>query len=229
MTTQPTNDAWFFRYYLQRLANLQRLAEVRPATVADFPGSFDPDRLILAVAGLDSLAYHWDRVYGAGTRSHGERLGEFLVEHGDATVFAKCSMPELLTRALADRRQTLVDALVRVPNATNPPATQRRWQEDPTLRDLLATSAIAGAVDPDWVRRSRYGEILYKKFRCSWVHEFDGPGTGPPLFDVSPDEPRYDNRNGERELIFPLSFLLKTYETAIESFAAKCRADGKTP
>jgi hypothetical protein len=232
------DELWFFRFYRQRLANLVTIGELLAPVTPEFPGSFVPDQFILAVAALDSLAGHWARVYGIEKATGGEKMGRFLVEHADANVFGRCSMPDLFKRAAGEASANdLVAALSTLPGSRTQPAMQRRWQDDPTLDAVVTHLAKANVKgDADWVRRSRYGEILYKEFRCSWVHEFDGPGTTQPLFQVAADEPRYDNwsvrseRGGtRRQLVFPLPFLLRTYADVLSSFAARCARDSKTP
>jgi hypothetical protein len=229
-------DLWFFRYYRQRLANLEALRSLpAPSSTPGFPGSFLPEQFLLVTAGLESLATHWGALYQIAIpksrfSKSAERLGRFLVEHGDVAIFSRCSMPDLFRRAAKEpTKDALIAALCQVPSAINPPASRRRWQDDPALDALAAQPAIVSAgIHSAWLRQSRYGEILYKEFRCNWVHELDGPGTRPTLFQAPENEPRYDNLEKAPTLVFPLEFLKITYAAVLSSFAARCFSDGKS-
>ena len=231
----PTDESWFFRFYRQRLSNLRQLDTVTAVPVSGFPGSFLPDRFILAVAGLESLAGHWSRFYKGKKCSGGERLALFLLEHGDAEIFGRCSIPSLWSRAARDKNaDSIVRALSQSRWTRSRRGTLRRWQEDPLFQEVASDPAIRkSGIDTDWIRLSRYGEILYSEFRCSWVHEFDGPMT-EAIFQVADDEPRYQtwakipsSDKSSHELVFPLAFLVRTYAAVLDSFSAKCARDGK--
>lgn len=155
---------WFFNFFHQRVANLRLLGEVPAgASAPGFPGSFLPERFVVAVASLDALAHHWARLYPlAPTIRHGERLARFLLTHANADLFARCSMPDLHRRAAAHPNSTAYTAaLTHIPGSYNTLATQRMWRDDPTLDSLVSHPAVVAAnIDRDWLRRSRYGELL---------------------------------------------------------------------
>ncbi len=232
-------DLWFFKFYRQRLTNLEALRSLPAPSTPDFPGSFLPEQFLLVMAGLETLANHWEDLYQItiprrrNSSKDAERMACFLIEHGDAAVFGRCSIPDLFRRAAQEpEREALISALRQLPGAINPPASMRSWTDDPGLATIAVQPAIVSAIekahlDVDWLRKSRYGEILYKEFRCNWIHKFDGPGTRPALFQATEGEPRYDNIDNDRAVVFPLEFLKRTYEAVLSSFAARCFADGK--
>jgi hypothetical protein len=48
------------------------------------------------------------------------------------------------------------------------------WEHDPALDFLSQNPKISAAGIPvEWLRRSRYGEILYRHYRSGWIHALD--------------------------------------------------------
>lgn len=192
----------FFSFFQQRLANIKQLEQLPLAFCAREFASFNPELNILLSVELDALAKYWDlntnkpRITNSGTR-----LGEFLARHGDSAIWTKCSHVDLLRRAtreesstmikkrrgkiyLADRaRQSgVLDSVLRKVLAPSVfvPTGVLRWYQDPSFDFLSAYPDIqAAGISPDWLRRSRYGEMIYCHHRSAWVHALEPrPGVG---------------------------------------------------
>src|SRR5579859_3576122 len=139
-----------------------------------------PERFILVSAGLDALAKYWKELYRTNLNSAGERMGEFLVEHGNRDVFERVSAPLLIQRARSEGAAWLpvLETAFRV---NYDDGTVREWKDDPTFARVVADPAVAGAgIDVNWIRWGRYGEILYREIRNSWIHESGEPRDLPP-------------------------------------------------
>ena len=92
------------------------------------------------------------------------------------------------------------------------------WENDPKFGDLENIVA-----DRRSLVRWSYGGILYKDFRCAWVHKF-GPESDQirtierDHFDRDAPYYRYVTNRDTFLLIMPVSFLSLTLERAIRSF-----------
>lgn len=239
----------FFDWFRFRAANARAMLAAAPAQ--EFRRSLMPEFHVLLGAGIDALANHWERGYGPRVMSPGVadtelkarysnrwRFGEFLRIHGGEH-FDRVAVPDLRERAR--KSPALLRALDRIGGTDRHDSHVRTWQEDVPLARLIEVVREDGlAVDEAWARRSLYGEILYKHYRCVWVHEFEGSdeisnhGVSPRM-----TEPHYLNMlgppdyNGNRESwrrpVFTDVFLLEAYNHAIESLERACRRHGCHP
>jgi hypothetical protein len=157
-------------------------------------------------------------------------MGEFLVANGDHAAFTRCSVPNVLHRAANAGKTALAQAVETAWPQPGAPmlALVIDWKRDPELKEVLAHPAVNSAgVSQEWIRKSRWGEILYHHYRCGWLHEASqSPELGTEFPDEPGDEPRYQNRlyvhdvgppTTRRLPTFPVPFLLRTYERAIDS------------
>lgn len=223
----------FFDYFRRRLDVARNL---RP-TPGTSPGELSPDQHILVGSGLDALANHWSRLAG-GPKQGQQRLAEFLFQHGGHGCFGRVAGPYLLRHALEhERRKLAADpsfagshvSAIRESIGVAPSGPRVvAWKEDEDVATMVAKPALA-SVPQDWFDRYRYGGVVYSAHRCAWVHEFDeGDLTDRSL---SPDrwEPVYEQRKGTRILVLPGTFMLATYERAIDSFDVFCTRRGVWP
>jgi hypothetical protein len=115
----------------------------------------------------------------------------------------------------------------------------RSLADDPTLTTLLATDLvpIAGAKTKsgrslhDWLLDSRFGELAYCEFRCSWLHE-GRPGEATHSFDLgTKTEPTYLSNDYATppRIGFPVPFVVATLRSAIEGFEQQSLAHGVNP
>lgn len=223
----------FFAFFRKRVQHAKNLCAPGQAYAP-----MEPDLHVLISAGLDSLAMYWAKTFSPTLLrgSGGFRMGEFLLRHGDARIFTKCSAPNLLTRATAEGKALRSD-IARYLSNEGPAGTVRFWQHDPDLAQVIRDLSRKGA-DAGWLQRSRYGELLYKEYRCMWVHQFQPSPKLADGYDPDEPEPRYQNKLVPRSdntiqrvqlLMFSRAFLLKTYETVVEAFANECISSGTAP
>jgi hypothetical protein len=237
----------FFRFFRQRVQHAQKFC-----LTGDVNAALEPDLHVLVSAGLDALALYWAKTFRPdltkrerGISAH--RMAEFLLGHGDSRIFAKCSAPNLLARAALEKK-TLVPLIDKYLHNEGPPGSVRFWHHDPDHAQVVHDLKGMRDADPKWLRRSRYGELLYREYRCMWLHQFQpSPGLADAYAQDEP-EPRYQNklvveeadaesmrhsgRVGFKRVQLPMfsrAFMLKTYETVVEAFAKECLASGRTP
>jgi hypothetical protein len=215
----------FFTYFRSRTSTIERLASE--------PKTF-PDASILLAACLDALANYWAGAFGLSFGRDMRRFGEFLQEFGP-TEFERVSGPHLSERARAISPATQFSSAVASIVPEGPSSLVRTWQKDPTLADLAASTLMQvpppkeGAVE--WLKDSRYGERVYKLYRCNWIHEAaESPETGRDVFDRLRDEPGYQNlfdptcsNSQRRKLILPHAFLARTFAVTLNNFEMECR------
>ena len=231
--------AWFSNFYKRRAANVARLAAAPAEPLTDFEGSLQPELHILVCAGLDSLARHWAATFKPalnGKGQAGRRMGEFLVEHGSSEVLARVSAPNLLYRAIG-KEPTLVPVIRRYLGQEGSRGSVRTWEHDPKFSEI-ADDPDVGAGRVEWIRKSRYGEVLYRELRCMWLHELRGSNVLAEPYDLEADAPRYQNLvtldgkrtvKTEQRLMFPVPFLTRTYAAAVASFQRACIAARVAP
>jgi len=240
----------FFVFFKRRVLHARGLCAPGEAYAP-----MEPDLHVLVSAGLDALARYWANTFrpNVAKGSAALRMGEFLLQHGDERIFAKCSAPNLLHRATIEAKTALLPLISKYLHNEGPPGTVRTWEDDPNLAHVVRDFSTVKGADAGWLRLSRYGELLYKEYRCMWLHQFQPS----PRFASSyaPDEPwrRYQNlvvpagRAGQRTpiettsdamgnsferiqlLMFSRAFMLSTYESAVAGFETECIASGTAP
>lgn len=236
---------WFFAFYRRRVENVARFAPLPSSNSGDTP-LVEPEWHVLVCAGLDSLAHHWAATLRPELRKPARRrMGEFLAAHGPGDVFSHVSTPDLLRRANNERRGSLVPAIRRHLRQEGLPGSVRTWVHDPIF-SALATDEAFATVGADWLQQSRYGEVLYRELRCSWLHEYRSSESLAPPYDLEADSPRYQNltriRRGEgsseteapiewtvQRLMFPVRFLMNVFAHATESFDRACTSARVSP
>jgi hypothetical protein len=216
--------AQFFDYFRHRLKNLKLIKD-----------QFEPEGNILAGAVLDALAKYWAKHSNRPEEPAGRRLAEFLATHANAVIWMKCSHTDLRERARSgldpQQRAALQGCLNGIPSedATHD-ARVLSWTIDPDFGTLQRDGLLNGAGVPvEFLEKSRYGEILYRLYRCAWIHDMtpddrlntdsshllsllaESQGSGPP-------QPYYAARNHVRRLVIPQPFILSTLEKALNSF-----------
>ena len=240
--TAEEDIRYFFGWFRQREANARHLL-LSPAPVVTKYASakFEPDVHVLIAAGLDSLASYWQPTYrpDLSKAPHGRRMGEFLVTHADADIFSRVSGPRLRARAaklLSPDAIALIRKLVGTQETTG---TVRHYFDDLPLDSLATNPQLTqlGATR-DWLLPSRFGEILYKDYRCGWVHDLRHPEElAYGDLGIGRSTPVYENMSVMREgqwrkthrIFFPTVFLLDTYARAVESFERDCLRDRIDP
>lgn len=190
--------------------------------------SFDPEASILIGACLDSLAKYWAQAngksYNGKTRN---RMGDFLSSHGDPEVWTKVNSAHLLLRARSDSEinpallkglESEYPSKIHLPitSIDIPKRNRKGWSGDPSLDELLCKLNPHGW-KRDQIALSRYGEILYKLFRNSWIHGLD-PGSQLEPTWFYRGAPKYEYFRGELKFLIPLAFLVETFERALNSF-----------
>jgi hypothetical protein len=215
---------WFFNYYRQRARNVEALETVSVEAVdIGVDRSFAPDQHVLIAAGLDSLAMHWSKTTRRPRESPSSRFGEFLCRHGGHPAFGKCAVPHLLARGAREKRKDLIQKFQGFMQGF----AHRRvfnWSDDPDFVEVLS---LVDAPDREWLQRSRYGELLYREYRCGWLHEFQSPTLAPDYGEAI--EPQYQNYSRHRRPYFPKVFLLETYQRVVASFERECQEAGTSP
>lgn len=226
-----------FDYFRERHQTIERLGEGRHVT-----DGLDPDQSVILATTLDALAQYWAGAWRPELNDKyapkGVRMHEFLMEHGRREIFERVSGPHLVRRAQKKDRRALVPEVLRVYGDDGWDDRIRSWRDDLTLTELLGDPGVAAAGgDTRFIEKSLYGHLLYRDFRCSWVHEMM-PGdvhTRPFASSDGADEPHYGNEIArgwlhiERRPTFPAVFLLDTLVTAIDRFEARCLADDRNP
>lgn len=196
----------FFLYFRKR---------VESATSSDLP---HPDRMILLTACLDALANHWhataDRAVVPAKVSGAERMRLFLQRHGQHAAFNKVSAPLLrdIGKQTFDSRFPFNRYRVDRMNLVSD------WHDDPDFAEMLDAG-----VDPIQVTRWSYGGVIYKDLRNAWVHQFFATNDQvrtPDVDILQRAEPyyRYIVNRQKFLLIFPLPFITRTCELAVQSF-----------
>jgi len=216
----------FFSFYCQRLANLKQIEGLHPEIMIHPYASFNPEFNILLAALLDSLAKYWDlTVLGGLDKQHGMRFGTFLVTHADPNIWGRCSRLALLRsspKGLCDDKKTILRAEVEktYPSKHPDPAEVFGWQDDPEYSELAANAELKKVDCDRWLRKSRYGEILYSHYRCGWLHALN-PDSAILTESAHGDEPHYCSHNSQRAFVIPTKFVVRTLKEAICSFQEK--------
>jgi hypothetical protein len=172
--------------------------------------------MVLLTASLDVLANYWhvtaDRKETPVKLSGAERMRRFLTRHGAHQAFERVSAP-MFRNETAREIGSFPFARYR-PGQMNEVAD---WNDDPKFTDL------EGLEDAKALTRWSYGGILYKDFRCAWVHKF--ASDNEEIYVAQEDhlgrvEPyyRYVANRGYFLLFMPIAFLSGTLERAIRSF-----------
>lgn len=230
----------FFRYFRVRLANARTLGHVVDATASSGDVvNLVPEQHVLLAAGIDALANYWSSAFRPQVKNHGERLGELLVTHADANFWGRVSSPDLVRRARAEMRTSWATVLRDLVGRHELDVRILDWRTDPTLAVLAADPrVVAAGIDVDWLRRSRYGEFVYREHRCCWLHEFNSSRrVGSEFPGEESIDPHYQNVSVggpgviaiEHRLTLPRSLLASTFERVIDSFEAECLAAGIDP
>ncbi len=243
-----TSKEEFFAFFRQRLANLKQIEDLAPAQKVRTAGSFNPEINVLLGVALDALAKYWAISRNLAFPTLAECFGQFLATHA-GHAWGKCSHLDLLGRASKEARAAsaghhpnaqelldpvrqkgeLCDTLHQVlgPLVWTPSVIS--WTHDPDLKTLAKHARISAAgISRDWLRRSRYGEILYRHWRSGWIHALD---PDPELLTeyhliLDPDHPpHYVLHNHARVLAIPTEFILASFERALRAFEAEI-ADG---
>lgn len=228
----------FFRYFRQRLENVRQLSALQPNKKVSSAASFEPEQNILAGAEIDALAKYWALNEGRPSESSAIRMAEFLATL-DGKIWNKCSHVDLRERAVlrgksprlltTDSQTKALEAmLVRVlPRDAAINTRVLGWKDDPDFAILKSDATLQKAGVPEnFLADSRYGAILYRYYRCAWVHELNAdlrlPTDEPIPSDLREDllgpGPFYMARNRVRRLHIPTSFILQSLARAIDSF-----------
>ena len=229
---------YFFRYFRQRVMNIRALGSVEAPRVQGYAGSMLGEQLILATSGIDTLASHWARVWSItgpkGALSHAERMNRFLANHGDTAIWSRVAIPHFLRDGSI--APAFLERVSKLPLVWTEPARQRKYSHDGLLAELRGQLAPITSVEDECLCKHTYGSILYRKYRCVWIHRGGGPGGSKPIWgELRDDKPYYENwsdeaeRGTKRVLVLPINLLLRTYECAIESFERACVAEQRDP
>jgi hypothetical protein len=216
----------FFIFYHQRLFNLKQIENLEPHMKTHQWASFNPELNILLSAELDALAKYWAMQANFKCRTSEERFGEFLARNA-GPAWSKCSYLNLVRRAKneaiqqeAELNQVLWE---RLPPLAKTPA-DFPWMYDLDLDSLLQDADIAASGIPaKWLYRSRYGEILYRHYRCGWIHALNpDPELHTDYHHIYDCEhpPQYLTRNGSRVFAIPTEFILSSFENVLNLFEA---------
>lgn len=235
----------FFAWYFQRLANLESLTSTTPPAPHHHLPTYEPDQHVLIGAGLDSLAKHWARAFPKPPRpsKHGPRMQAFLVENANSMgIWHRAAAPMLRAAAMKRKQPTWAQAIANAAGCQETYGLVRGYEDDPPLDDLTThPSIIEAKVPAGFIEEFLHGRVLYREYRCGWLHEFDrseelaphGWDGGPPRYqnillpsaDVStPEQIRRKHR-----LVFSLPFLLKVYREAITTFKDRCLRESADP
>jgi hypothetical protein len=234
-----------FEFLYQRLVNLKQIETLEPNVEIRPMASFNPELNILLSAELDGLAKYWAIREGhAYSSKPDKRLGEFLSRHG-GPVWSQCSHLDLMRPASAEARAARGGhrpTAAELPDPIRQEADLRRilredlgplvwtpsdisWEYDPGLDFLSQNPKISAAGIPaEWLRRSRYGEILYRQYRSAWIHALD---PDPELYTedhriLDPmHSPHYMWHNSGCVFAIPTEFILYSFERALRAFEAE--------
>lgn len=234
--TVATDIERFFTFFKRRVQHARSLC-----TPGEKYTPTEPDLHVLVSAGLDALSLYWAKTFRpALTKNRQEvyRMGEFLVRHGDGRIFCKCSAPNLLDRAIKENA-ALVPLVRKYLDDDSESGLVRFWHEDPDFEQVVRDFRGAKGAETAWLQRSRYGELLYREYRCMWVHQFQWSLKLADPYDPDEPEPRYQNKyvlDSKREAMchvqlpmFSRAFILNTYEAVVTSFENECVASGTAP
>jgi hypothetical protein len=220
--------AQFFGYFRRRLKNLKLIKDT-------FGEPVEPEGNILAGAELDALAKYWAKHSNRPEKPAGRRLAIFLATHANAAIWTKCSHTDLRERAKSEldprQRAALQVCLSGIPSeyATHD-ARVLSWTIDPDFGTLQHDRLlIRTGVPLEFLEKCRYGEILYRLYRCAWIHDLTpddrlDTDSSLPLTVLAesqgscPPQPYYAARNHVRGLVIPQPFILSTLEKALNSF-----------
>jgi hypothetical protein len=239
-----TTKQEFFGFFRQRLANLKQIEALEPAVKTGSAASFSPELNILLSAELDALAKYWainqNSIY---SQEPDKRLGEFLSRHSHPA-WSYCSHLDLIRRASKESREARQGHR---PTGKELPDPSRQladldrilhedlgllvwthsdisWQHDPSFDFLSQSSKISAAGIPvEWLRRSRYGEILYRHYRSGWIHALDpDPELHTEFHHILDREhsPHSLWHNNARVFAIPTEFILRSLEAALKAFKA---------
>jgi hypothetical protein len=100
------------------------------------------------------------------------------------------------------------------------------WTHDPDLEALLQDLEISAAAIPgDWLRRSCYGEILYRHYKSGWIHALDPDSElhteNHAVLDRREHPPHHIWHDGKPAFAIPTEFILVSFERALERFEAE--------
>lgn len=240
----------FFDFFRQRLANLRQIEDLKPSVNIRTESTFNPELNVLLSVFLDALAKYW-AIYRNDSYPHAEtRLGEFLAHHGGAA-WGQCSYVYVMRRAKAEataasrghrpkpeelpdpvRQEKQLNEILhkKLPTLVWTPA-DITWCHDLSFESLSKDAeTLAANVPAEWLRRSRYGEIIYRHYRSGWIHALD-PDPELHVDDhiiVDPDHsPHYLWRNHRRVLTIPTEFILVSFCGALTHFEAEIPGDAQ--
>jgi hypothetical protein len=239
-----TTKQEFFGFFRQRLTNLNQIKDLEPSVKIRVEAIFNPELNVLLSVALDALAKYWAIYHNHHHRNAETRLGEFLARHGGAA-WSQCSHLNLMRRAKAEAtkvslgrrpksgeladpilQKTQISAILqkKLPPLVCTPA-YITWDYDLSFESLSHdVEMLAAKVPAEWLRRSRYGEILYRHYRNGWIHAFN-PDLELHVDDhmiVDPDHsPHYLWRNNRRVLTIPTEFILVSFDRALTQFEAE--------
>ncbi len=225
----------FFDYFRKR----HKVAATLPATFGQIGDEMTPDQHILVGAGLDALAMHWANLC-KGPSQHQERMAEFLSTHGGHECFDRVAGPYLFRHAVnyakkkkkTDHKTNYNSWIKHIEQAIGIKPTGAEFcycDKDITLKEIQSILKKTD-VPPQWAKSYLYGGMIYKGYRCSWVHESDeGLITTRTFSNDLTSNPHYESQESQRILVFPGRFLLNTYEKAINSFESYCQKNNVVP
>jgi hypothetical protein len=226
------------------LANLKQIEALEPAVKMRFAASFNPELNILLSAELDALAKYWGIGQKRSYPDSEQRLGEFLAHHA-GPAWSKCSYLNLMQRASAEVKAAIQGCHPKAAELPNPVRQESElkhilhqdlasivwtssvisWIHDPDLEFLLQNAKISAAGIPvKWLRRSRYGEILYRHCRNGWIHALDPDRELQTKYHLILDPEHslhYVWHNSSRVLAIPTEFILASFELALRAFEAE--------
>lgn len=267
MTNSPRtqqNIERLFGWYRRRYANAAALRDLKPPD--EGTATFAPEQHVLIGAGLDAMATDWADVFRPELSSEGasaaNRLHEFLEQHAEhEAIFQKVAAP-MLADWLVDHEEAIAAAVVRRIAGDVRNGIVRYASEDP---DFLAFSTHPefARIDmrpapgkqkrrPIPVRRFRFGEVLYRDYRCGWVHNLRGSERLAPsdanegvTWTDYDSRVRYQNISElrrkpggndsewdfvpRRRPVFSIPWLLARYAQAIASFEVQCVREQRDP
>lgn len=225
----------FFGYFRKRVDVIETM------TSADVE-SLSPDQCVLIGTVIEALSSYWAKAYESALTAPGARAGRrwqrFLCTFGDAAIFDRVCGPDLRRRAHEKNMSALVEAARKACKDDDLDDLVRTWRDEPSVSELLVHNEIvASGASEEFLRKSTYGEVLYREFRCAWAHELREGDLSTRAFssDKRYDEPHYENwiERGPFETtripVFPRVFLLGTLRRIIDGFEARCVTDDRSP
>jgi hypothetical protein len=245
----------FFRWFRCRLANASAISTLSSPSSEPFASTdFLPDQHVLIGSGIDALANAWADAFRPDLAKPGvagaRRWSTFLEENANESgIFGRVSAP-LLAERLEEKNPpnaSAANVVRRVCRDEDHSGRVRFTEEDPAHASLIANDEIAALGIRSDIDRSRFGEILYREYRCQWAHRlYSSDRLAPSDYDlkISRWAPEYDHRvrynnvtvmgpdgsrRHRRRLLFSLPWLLRVYEAAIDSFERRCLDERKDP